>query len=174
MAEQGFEYVPEVTAEDAAETLEGPERGTREHAEEVGYDFTFLPREAGDLGQNEGNGDAWNEAMNGAAVDGEHSFELTAEELILRSFEGGCSGSASHTIHEEFPGYGAYSIQLYSRFNDSFRGLGQVAFDASDDPRNAETEADWAACMSQAGFEFATPGEAYASLQEIENELVDT
>ncbi|WP_143556843.1 hypothetical protein [Serinibacter salmoneus] len=172
MAERGFEYVPEFTAQEAAEQVELPERGTREFAEQIGYDITFLPPESGEIDRNPGSGDGWYEAMNGAALDGEDSFDLTAEESILRSFDHGCSGSVSRTIYAEFPGYGAYSIQLYSRFNDFFRGFTQVLMDAAEDARNAEIEADWAACMAQGGYEFANPGEARASLYALEEDLL--
>lgn len=181
MAEQGFDYIPVDYSSQvgfSSDDLE-VEWGTLEFAELYGYGATTDPW--GSL-EEQAPGDEWEdpnwpmvEAMSESeqtayyeALHGPMDFEEGDEvEWEYNWEEAGCHGWAQHEIQggEDNPWE-----------DDRFAGLQQemelMWENVQADPRLTEIEAEWAACMADAGYPgFTQVHEAEESIYEASNEV---
>ncbi len=172
MAQQGFEYTPQVPAVDDIEYIDGPAPGTREFVEKWGYGFWSSPPDGGGGSYMYSVDDDPNwtrlEEMTPA---GREAFETAlwgpvtetgADGSVSRN-GGGCTDGASSPT-------GSEAAYLTGVRDEAFAFLEALG----DDPRFAEVDAAWASCMADAGLAYARPSAAQqAFLDEMIAETAD-
>jgi len=154
MAEQGFEYWPQVPAVDDVVYGDGPVYGTREFAELYGYGIWEAPSTSGggisftldgsaNMDYREAMGDAEREAYDlvlwGPVVD-------VSEDGRVTQRRGGCSEAADSSAGSET----GYLVGVREEGLAFLEALGA-------DSRLAEVDTDWASCMADAGFTGTSP-----------------
>ncbi len=159
MAELGFEYWPVVPATGDVVAGTGPERGSAEYVEAYGYgvwttpedDFRFSYEADGSAntdyraGMSEAEGAAYDEALFGPVLDEDTDGTPTRS--------GGCVEAADHP-------QGGTAAALSAVRDEAYAYLDAIAVD----PRLDEVNADWAACVADAGFTFVSPQAAEESV----------
>lgn len=189
MKKEGFEYKPNTGNVSYASdsTGNGPAWGTREFAEQYGFGIVSWPgREDADSQPTENdyvdpNADylatlseseqaAFWEALYGPAPtedelkqqeSGEGSQEWTWEK-------GGCNGWAQHELTKDT---GA-NFWEDPDFKDLVAAMQDMWSDSSSSPESVALNADWSACMTEAGFDGLTSrDQAQQSLYDKQNEL---
>ena len=189
MQEQGFEYVPMDPATDGSsvEDFEAMEADavdydSEEHAATEGYGvFTYDPEddqvqepveEYVDPNQDyvaamsESESTAYYEALHGPAV--EYDEDAPAEEMEYDWTTAGCYGAADH----EVMGQQAYDDPAFASLMEEMDGLYE---DALADPAMVALDAEWAACMADAGFTgFTRQQDAAESIYEEQNSLYES
>ena len=171
MAEQGFEYVPYVPNQEdiffggvdsqeefveqyglgiTYEILNEPAFHEEELPPEIANDPNHAIREA--LSFKEG--EAYDRVLYGEEPD--IDFESMTEEEIDAYFEtwepSGCSNTAYQDIFDQVA-----SQAFYEQFGSDIDDMYQRA---QSDPRIADMEADWSACMMEEGYEFTNEQDA--------------
>ncbi|MBF0687071.1 MAG: hypothetical protein IR158_04790 [Cellulomonas sp.] len=171
MAEQGFEYTaPEPMGMTESEDM--PEWNSKEYAEQFGYGATtsqdmnggeeWVDPNADYLAtMSEGEQTAFYEALYG--VQPEVDPEADPEEYEYNWEEGGCEGKASHEVYEQGQIWDDPALQDFrDEMTNSWDSL-------ADEPVLQEAQAKWSACMTEAGFDFASPQEAQDSIYDQMN-----
>ncbi len=180
MAEEGFEYIPvenngmvvQVGGDD------GPAWDSVEFAEQFGYGATTYedmpgyssgeeyvdPNQDYVEAMSESERDAYYEALYGPPQEAP-SDDATAEAVEWDWTTAGCQGKGQHES----------SVANQAMEDESFKvimeELNHLYEGVADDPRLADIDSEWAACMSEAGYTFATPSEAQQSIYDAMNEL---
>jgi hypothetical protein len=190
MAEQGFDYTPVDYSSmngGAMGDFEEPEEewGTIEFAKKWGYGATTNPWGGGSEPVPVEDGAEWVdpnqeyvEAMSEteqqayyAALYGEQP-EMTEEEMeeyVWTWEDSGCSGWAQHEIYGD-----AMGGSPDSEFADLEEEMGRMWEASTSDPRMAEIEAEWAACMSDAGYpNLAKVGDAETIIYDQTNAIYE-
>jgi len=175
MAEQGFEYTP-VTPPDGAFTTFDPEDEAERVATEGFGISTWYGNEEMDTSMtwedpNQERVDAMTPAeqeaywaaLHGAESDLDQEVEIdpeTGEEMYVTSgFGGGCQGVA----YEEAYGDMDATQDLWEELEPAFEAL-SARMEA--DPRIVELNAEWAACMSEAGYTYESREAMYEDVYE--------
>jgi hypothetical protein len=191
MAEQGFDYTPvdysSMNGSSAGGDFEEPEEewGTIEFAKKWGYGATTNPWGGGAAPLPSEDGEAWvdpnQEYIEGmseteqtayyAALYGEQP-EMTEEEMESYEWsweDSGCSGWAQHEIYGDTMGGSSDG-----EFADLEEEMSRMWESSSSDPRMAEIEAEWAACMSDAGYpNLAKVGDAETLIYDQTNVIYE-
>lgn len=168
MAEEGFDYTPVDQSQGIVEMDDlDVEWGTPEFAEQYGYgittdpwgssEVTHEPDEWFDPNQEyvESMSQAEQEAYY-AALWGNPVYDDEGEtEYDWR--EHGCQGKAQHEVYE-----GGEATEDYADLEDEMTALWEQV---ETDPRRGEIDADWAACMADAGYT------GYSKVGDPEEEL---
>jgi len=169
MAEHGFEYLPQPVS--VQEFAPGePEHGAREFAEQYGYAMFRQPRyvandEAPDLGDV--NADIKAEMSLAERAEYDRALHGTGEEAFYRSGDEidlevrGCEGIQA----EDSLNGGGKSDPVFVDASAYSRHIDEVLL--GDDPRVAAADAQWAECMSDAGW----PGLQQEYVDEHREEL---
>lgn len=186
MTEQGFEYTPvdysqtgEMAVADTSDI--GVEWGTLEFAEQYGYGLTTNPwseeastatsDESTFVDPNQEYLDAMSETEQTAyyaALYGDMSVAEgdSGEEVEYDWTTAGCQGAASHEIYESAPGI---DEDEYTQLQDEMETMYEAI---TTDPRMAELDSQWAACMADAGHPgLATVADAESSINDQVNAL---
>lgn len=171
MAAEGFEYVPYVQNTD--ESFSGGADTAEEYAELYGfgvthdllsletYDENEVPPELVDdpnyaiqEGLSDEERDAYNSALYGDQPD--IDFESMTEDEIDEYFQswdpGGCQNEAYESV---FDAEGSQAF--YDQFGDEMQSIYERA---QEDPRIADLEANWSACMAESGYDFENQQDA--------------
>lgn len=170
MAEQGFEYIPVDQSQYTAYLEE--ERDTEEWIAAHGYGVNMTDEEAsasyGDFVDPNAEyvaslsrieAEAFYEAQWGIppTENADGSYDYNWEEA-------GCYGAAEHQVKDEQ----AYDEEEFQPILDAINDLYESV---SKDPRVKRLDAEWAACMADAGFtEFNTQPEAANSIYQAMND----
>jgi hypothetical protein len=171
MAEQGFDYTPvDYAAMELDLTGEGLdlEWGSAEFAAQYGYGITTSPVLGEDAETPEDPNEEYVAAMSPSeqeayhvALYGENYAEMSTESAVAQDYDwqdAGCTGRAQNEV---LSGGGDQDDQ-FTALQDE---MVQMMQSAADDPRLAQVNADWAACMADAGFpDLAKVGDAEAAL----------
>jgi hypothetical protein len=171
MAEQGFDYTPvDYAAMELDLTGEGLdlEWGSAEFAAQYGYGITTNPVLGEDAETPEDPNEEYVAAMSPSeqeayyvALYGENYAETSTESAVAQDYDwqdAGCTGRAQNEV---LSGGGDQDDQ-FTALQDE---MVQMMQSAADDPRLAQVNADWAACMADAGFaDLAKVGDAEAAL----------
>src|SRR5665648_517150 len=159
MAEQGFDYTPVDYAamglDLTGETL-GLEWGSKEFAEQYGYGITTNPVLGEDAEQPEDPNAEYVAGMTPTeqeayytALYGEHHAEMSDPRAVAEAGwdwrDLGCTGSAQNEV---LSGDAAQQDQ-FAALQEEMTLMMEAA---AADPRLAQVNADWAACMADAGF----------------------
>ena len=172
MAEQGFDYTPVDYAamglDLTGETL-GLEWGSKEFAEQYGYGITTNPVLGEDAETPEDPNAEYVAGMTPTeqeayytALYGVHHAEMSDPQAVAEAgwywLDLGCTGSAQNEV-----------LSGDAAQQDQFAALQQemtlMMEAAAADPRLAQVNADWAACMADAGFQdLAKVGDPEAAL----------
>lgn len=171
MAEQGFEYVPQVPSVDRITYLDGPVQGTREFVERWGYGlwssppggsgggFTYTAAEDPNWARVEEMSEAGRAAYL-TALWGPVT-ESSADGSETR--EGGCADGVLTAAGPEAAFLAGVRDEAYA-FLEALNA----------DPRFAEVDAAWASCMADRGFAFANPFAAQQQfMDELDEEVAD-
>ena len=189
MAEEGFEYTP--VAYDAGTSVtyeEVDDTETAEWAQQYGYGITTDPwsveepvdpmepeEEWSDPNwdyvesMSQSEQDAYYAALYGAGSISEEVDEggewIEEEEPEEYSWEDeGCQGRAYHEVYDDEPGQEVWEDPAFTEF---FAAAERLYEDALNDPRMTEMNAEWAACMADAGVTgMIAPDEAANTLHE--------
>jgi len=172
MADAGFAYTPvdQPEAVTAPLTEPDPAPGTREYAERYGYGVTADPAAAAEPAPAEPWVDpnaAYVQAMPPAeqqeywaALQGDRAAAADDGEWQYDWHAADCQGWAQNEV------YGT-DDQLADEFATLQAELADVRLAAAADPRVAELDAAWAACMADAGYPgLAQVGEAEAAVRD--------
>lgn len=188
MQEQGFEYLPLDPATDGSYSVEEGEDApvvdwdSEEHAATEGYGvFTYDeedqqleepveeyvdPNEDYVAAMSESERTAFYEALHGPQV--EFDEDAPAEEVEYDWTTAGCYGAADH----EVMGEQAWEDPAFTSLMEEMDGLYE---DAAADPAMVALDAEWAACMADAGFTgFTRQPEAAESIYEEQNSLYES
>jgi len=176
MAEQGFEYLPQPVS--VQELAPGePEHGTQEFAEQYGYGMFRQPRyvandEAPDLGDVNADIKATMSLAERAEYDralhgtGEEAFYRSGDEIDLEVR--GCEGVQT----EDLLNGGGKNDPVFVDASAYSRHIDEVLL--GDDPRVAAADAQWAECMSDAGWPgLASQPDAMSLATEWQDALID-
>ncbi|TNU76845.1 hypothetical protein FH969_01750 [Miniimonas arenae] len=165
MTEQGFDYEPVLpSVADIAVVTDGLVPGSEEYMAQYGYGiYTRPPAPRGDLVVS-GNGGmpggrpssptaaaAWDEALYGVAV------AVAWDEdgnVVASTSEGGCSSQASGYSFDD----GTPEQALLDEVDRFFEGR-------ADDPAFDDLNREWAACMRESGYSYASPALAIKDLR---------
>jgi predicted small lipoprotein YifL len=184
MAEEGFEYIPMQPTDDAyVFTSETPE----EYAAEFGFGIsTWIGREETtdtttqewvDPNQeiveamSESERTAYYEALNGteeenAALTRTEPDPETGEEFeVMEGYGAGCWGEAAEEVYGTSP-----DQAFYEEFSDELEAMYERV---QADPRMAELDAAWSACMSDQGYDYESPTVMYETVYEDFQARVD-
>lgn len=172
MAEQGFDYTPVDYAamglDLTGETL-GLEWGSKEFAEQYGYGITTNPALGADAEQPEDPNAEYVAGMTPTeqeayytALYGVHYAEMSDPRAVAEAGwdwrDLGCTGSAQNEV---LSGDAAQQDQ-FAALQEEMTLMMEAA---AADPRLAQVNADWAACMADAGFaDLAKVGDPEAAL----------
>ncbi|MFC5929305.1 hypothetical protein D6T64_20280 [Cryobacterium melibiosiphilum] len=165
MTEQGFSYVPEEYASysgSTADTDDAPfeDRNTEAWVAEYGYGLTqvqeeYVPDETATVDPNNDYVDSLDGEQSGAyyaALYGEYTAEATTWEAQ------GCQGVADHAVSGEFDAL----LELHSPILSAAEAL-SASFPQT--PELVALDAEWAACMSTAGYTtFSTQPAPYSAI----------
>lgn len=188
MQEQGFEYIPMDPATDGSYAVEEGEDApvvdwdSEEYAATEGYGvFTYDeedqqveepveeyvdPNEDYLATMSESETTAYYEALHGPQV--EFDEDAPAEEVQYDWTTAGCYGAADH----EVMGEQAYDDPAFASLMEEMEGLYE---DTAADPAMVALDAEWAACMADAGFTgFTRQPEAAESIYEEQNSLYES
>ncbi len=175
MQEAGFEYTPQDVSSISTAWDDELEWGSEEFAEKYGYGYSSGPRsEDGEEEWVDPNADyvaAMSESERAAyeaALWGEPQGDSLDEDAEYEWdwTKAGCYGKASNDT------YGAtYSAYEDPAFVDLQEEMGRLYEKVEADPKLAALDADWSACMNDAGFDFAKVSEASESISEAYNAL---
>jgi len=166
MREEGFDYTPQDTSsysEVVEEAEDGPAYDSIEYARENGYGMTTPAAEAVDeapaeefvdanadyvASMSESEQQAYYEALYGVQPEVDASDPEAEYEYDWQT--AGCSGRASHEVYEEGQPFSDPEFaSLQEEMNDLYE-------DMASDPKIAELNSTWAACMADAGYEGMT------------------
>ena len=172
MADAGFAYTPvdQTEAVTAPLTEPDPANGTREYAELYGYGVTVDPAAAAEPAPAEAWVDpnaAYVQALPPAeqeeywaALQGDQAAAADDHEWQYDWHAAGCQGWAQNEV------YGT-DDQLTDQLTTLQAELADVRLAAAADPRFAELDAAWAACMADAGYPgLARVGDAEAAVRD--------
>lgn len=178
MAAEGFDYIPFVPEESA--TFFGPfgDLSEEEFAEHYGFGFTTLYVEEPGLADPEGYNDPNDEIVQDLdeatreeyyrVLHGEEpdvDFETMTDEEIDAYFEDfvptGCYAEAQREVNG--------SQRFFEDFSDELQEMWE---EMQTDPRVVAAQADWSACMAEAGHQFADQDAMYEYLQQRIDEIV--
>lgn len=181
MAEQGWEYTPvdysQIDGGMVAIEEDGPEWGTEEYAQELGYGIaTWDTTEATAEPVPEGEDAEWQDP-NSEYVE---SLSETAQEEYYAALHGpqpsiedmesgeweydpanaGCYGKASEEVFNP-GGEDGQNVFEDPKFEALIEDISRIYEQAEDDPRIAELRSEWTACMAEAGYAgLASPDDA--------------
>ncbi|QGQ18773.1 hypothetical protein GC089_05305 [Cellulomonas sp. JZ18] len=180
MAEQGFEYTPAEPMDMGPVPGEGdvPAWDTLEFAKTYGYGAT-----TGDELWGSGDGEEWvdpNQDYVSAMSETEQQAywtalygEMTEETLDPEAeaevpdwTEQGCTGAASHEAS------GAMQIWEDPGLREAMDEMNREFESLADDERVREATTEWARCVGEAGYDFATPQDAQNSIFEEYNAVM--
>lgn len=171
MAEQGFEYIP-VDQSQYTAFLEEENRDTEEWVAAHGYGVNMTDEEtSARYGEFEDPNAEYVASL--SRVEAEAYYEaqwgIPPKENADGSYEynweeAGCVGAAEHKVKGE-QAYDEEEFQpILEAINDLYESV-------SKDPRVKKLDADWAACMADAGFtEFTTQQDAAHSIYQAMND----
>ena len=188
MQEQGFEYVPMDPGTDGSSSLDEGEDApvvdydSEEYAATEGYGvFTYDeedqaadepveeyvdPNEDYVAAMSESEVAAYYEALHGPQV--EFDEDAPEEEVQYDWTTSGCYGAADH----EVMGEQAHEDPAFASLMEEMDGLYE---DALADPAMVALDAEWAACMADAGFTgFTRQQDAAESVYEEQNTLYES
>ena len=172
MAEQGFDYTPiDYAAMELDLTGEALdlEWGSAEFAAQYGYGITTNPVLGEDAETPEDPNEEYVAAMSASEQEAYYTALYGANDAAVSDpdsvaaqdydwQDAGCTGRAQNEV---FSGGGDEDDQ-FAALQDE---MVQMMQSAADDPRLAQVNADWAACMADAGFpDLAKVGDAEAAL----------
>ncbi|UZN02075.1 hypothetical protein [Cellulomonas sp. S1-8] len=176
MAEEGFEYTPAEPMTGAVNSDDMPEWDSKEYAVQYGYGATTSDELYGGgedyvdpnadyiASMSEGEQTAFYEALYGISPEVDPEADPEAE-VEYNWEEAGCQGRASHEVYEQDQIWEDPAVQdLMDEMNTEYENL-------ADDPALREAQEEWAACIAEAGFDFATPDEAQQSIYDEVNVL---
>ncbi|MBD7918448.1 hypothetical protein H9657_09180 [Cellulomonas sp. Sa3CUA2] len=179
MAEQGFEYSPnDPSSSRGMDPDDIPEWDSKEYALQFGYGATTSDELYGGseewvdpnadyiASMSEGEQTAFYEALWGASPEVDPEADPDAE-VEYNWEDGGCQGKASHEVYEQDqiwddPAFEAMSEEMNSEYET-----------LADDPALGEAQAEWAACITKAGYDYASPDEAQQSIFDELNALYE-
>jgi len=174
MADEGFEYIPVDQTQYAGFSDDDVDRDTEEWVAEHGYGMQQSPEEIEAMNEqandyvdpnqdyvmalSESEQAAYYEVLYGvqdmeANADGEYEYNWE---------EAGCQGAASHEVQGEMP----YDNEKYKDLLDD---MNSVYEDVQKDPEMKKLDAEWAACMSEAGETGFK--KKFDAIESISNEL---
>lgn len=182
MAEQGFSYIPHLPVDVTVAPAEEDELSDPiENAHQNGYGITTgwvslgMPEEAVDQNlaitesMSETELSAYSAALNGGSFEGD--AEAYAQNWELQ----GCTGLARHEVYEVDGGIDAYmAVHDDPRWSDLRADMAQLNTTAQNDPRTKELQLRWSTCMFEAGLTFASPLEAWESVDTAVHSAVET
>ena len=184
MMAQGFEYKPvDYDSVFSFDPAEGLDHTSREYAEHHGFGFIsdnmFAEEYAMELlipnmkyldSLSPEAQDAYYEALQGSPPELDSS--ITVEEMDAMSEENpeiwepqGCAGEAFNLV-SSFADF----FRIHEEFGDQIESM-EERMEA--DPRVVEFEADWAECMAEAGYSYASPDDIFEELTNKMDELRD-
>ena len=174
MQEAGFEYTPQDLPGQPA-SLDGAEAmGPVEWAEKYGYGWSASPES--EIGEEEiVNPDADYLAAMSESESAAYSLALFGEQQDVDAesgwdwTKGGCYAKANHEVYSNLNA--AYEDPAFEDLHEEQRRMFEKV---PDDPRLAAVNAEWSACMSEAGFDFAKVSEAHDSIAEAYAALPET
>jgi len=175
MQEAGFEYTPQDASSISTAWDDELEWGTEEFAEKHGYGYSSgSESEDGEEEWVDPNADyvaAMSESERvayEAALWGEPQGDSLDEDAEYEWdwTKAGCYGKASNETYGD--AYSAYEDPAFVELQDE---IGRLYEKAQADPKLAALDADWSACMNDAGFDFAKVSEASESISEAYNAL---
>lgn len=186
MAEEGFEYTPAVYDGGSVIIGEDDDWGSEEWTAQYGYGVTTDPwmdeqpaepvEEWVDPNQDyvesmsPSEQEAYFEALHGPMIEEEWVEGDPEPEYDWE--QAGCYGRAQHEVYEE----GDPASQLWEdpTFAEFFAAAEKLYEDVQRDPRVAEVNAEWVACMDEAGITGMTsPDEAQEVIYEEYNRMYE-
>ncbi len=175
MAEQGFEYSPVLPPEGSFATFDPDDEADRVATEGFGI-TTWYGNEEMNAGvewddpnqdrvetMTPAEQDAYWAALHGDQSELDQEVEIdpeTGEEMYVSSgFGGGCQGGA----YEEAYGDQEATEELWEQLEPALEAL-NARMEA--DPRIVELNAEWAACMTEAGYTYESRNAMYDDIYE--------
>lgn len=176
MAEEGFEYIP-VTYDHSFIAFDDDDWGSKEWAEQYGYGITTDPwadqeqvepveewTDPNDdyvMAMSPGEQEAYYEALYGPMDFAEDDGEWVEGDDMAVEYdweEAGCQGLAQHEVYDQDNAQAMWEDPAFSEF---FAAAERIYEEVERDPKVAEINEEWAACMADAGFDGMTrPDEA--------------
>lgn len=190
MADEGFEYIPNVEPPDESNEDRAYALPPEEFAKQYGYGVTTLTMsDNSDENPNQVYRDSLSEQAKDAYDAALHGPWYVNEDGSGESGSGddrstphpepedlGCSGRASHEVYgvpEEGDGE-ATGINPYETFNALMDDLLQLGERIQDDPRVVDANEVWRSCMADAGFaKFEKVGEPEMDIHSRLSDLRD-
>lgn len=181
MAEQGFDYVPQQSANYAYVDTEYTELGPMAWAEKYGFGLTTqqdnqpvaAPADPNDElldAMSEAERQAWLAALWGEASEGEERTDGASGEATDR----GCRGEAEEvvlaTAGDENPWVSVLEDPQYSEL---LTQINEIGMGLENHPGIDALNAEWAECMSERGYPGLTSGADAQQLVSAEISLVD-
>ena len=179
MADEGFEYIPVDQSQYMSFDDDEVDRDTEEWVAEHGYGMQQTPEEIEEMNEqaeeyvdpnqdyvmalSESEQTAYYEVLYGVQSsepneDGEYEYNWE---------EAGCQGAAQHEVQGEMP----YDNDKYKDLLDEMNSLYE---DLQKDPEMKKIDAEWAACMSDAGETgFKKKQDAIDSIIEEQNAMYE-
>lgn len=179
MAEQGFEYTPaDPMSMGGTDGEDLPEWDSKEYAEQYGYGATTSNEMYGDgeeyvdpnadyiASMSESEQTEFYAALYGTAMEVDPEADPEAE-VEYNWEDGGCQGKASHEVYEQGQIWDDPALKdMFDEMNAEYENL-------ADDPAVSESQEEWATCIAEAGYDFATPEEAQQSIFDELNALYE-
>lgn len=179
MSEQGFEYNPAEPMDvrsGADDDL--PEWDSKEYAEQYGYGATTSEEMYGSgeeyvdpnadyvAAMSESEQAAFYEALYGKQEEIDPEADPDAE-VEYNWEDGGCQGKASHEVYEQDQIWDDPALEdMFDEMNTEYENL-------ADEPTLRKAQDEWATCVADAGFDFASPEEAQQSIYDELNALYE-
>ncbi|MCC2319043.1 hypothetical protein [Cellulomonas chengniuliangii] len=165
MKEAGFEYTPKDLPSQPASLDDWEEMDPVERAEKYGYGWAGSPESEIDPEEFVSPDADYLAAMSDSEAAA-YSVALFGDQQDVDTSEldwtkGGCYAKANHEVHSNRNA--AYEDPAYEDLQEEIRRMFEKV---PDDPRLAEINAEWSACMNEGGFDFARVNEAYESIAE--------
>ncbi|WP_066582455.1 hypothetical protein [Cellulomonas timonensis] len=174
MQEAGFEYTPQDVPSQPASLDDAERMGPVEWAEKYGYGWSAGPES--EIGEEEFvSPDADYLAAMSESEAAAYSLALFGEQQDVDTesgwdwTKGGCNAKANHEVYSNLNA--AYEDPAYEDLHEEQRRMFEKV---PDDPRLAAINAEWSACMNEAGFDFARVSEAHESIAEAYAALSET
>lgn len=180
MSEQGFEYTPAEPMDMSTDNDDIPEWDSKEYAMQYGYGATTGEELYGTgeeyvdpnadyvASMSESEQTAFYAALYGEQPEIDPEADPEAEvEAEYNWEEAGCQGKASHEVYEQGQIWDDPALKdMMDEMNTAYENL-------ADDPQLAKASTAWATCITEAGYDFATPDEAQQSIFDEYNGLYE-
>lgn len=194
MADLGFDYAPNPSSMVGQyfgfDHDSGEQQGTVAYAKTYGYDvftgdanpITTLiknghfadPNAATVAAMSQAELEAWEAALYGVSAFAELDPQVDPETVEDPWLEIGCAAWAQQEVDGETAQAELSALREDPRFSELFDALAGISQKVSKDPEVVATTLDWAGCMSNAGYDFATPMDAMFSIFDLQQQLWDT